>query len=116
MCIRVDANGWGDGAGTHVSVHVYRMQGAHDYELYKKNTYSITIQLVNHKNEQDQHKKTVHGLLYNHGRETEDKTIIGYGIPQFIAHDDVESSTETRMYLVNDCMTWRVCYINLTSY
>ena len=25
MCLRVDANGWGNGAGTHVSVHVFFM-------------------------------------------------------------------------------------------
>ena len=26
----------GDGAGTHVSVHVYRMQGEHDHELFRE--------------------------------------------------------------------------------
>ena len=56
----------GDGAGTHVSVHVYRMQGEHDHELFtRKHTYTITIQLVNHNNErEDQHKQDCAWLYY----------------------------------------------------
>ena len=33
MCIRVVANGWGYGAGTHVSVYVHLMRGEHDSRL-----------------------------------------------------------------------------------
>ena len=43
----------GDGAGTHVSVHVYRMQGEHDHELFRETSPPIILQLVNHNNEQD---------------------------------------------------------------
>ena len=30
MCINVHANGWSNGAGTHVSVTVYLMRGEYD--------------------------------------------------------------------------------------
>ena len=33
MCLGVDANGDGDGAGTHVSVFVTIMRGEHDDKL-----------------------------------------------------------------------------------
>ena len=111
MCIRVDANGWGDGAGTHVSVHVFFMEGNCRVQLDRTNFYFyVTIQLVNHSNEQDQYEKT---LCFVGGdpkyRKTHgDMTKLGCGIPQFIAHDDIESSTDTKLYIINDCLTWRV--------
>ena len=47
MCIRVDANDLGDGAGTHVSVHVYRMQGVNmDHELLQRKYLSITLHVI----------------------------------------------------------------------
>ena len=61
MCIRVDANSWGDGAGTHVSVHVFFMEGNYSAQVvhYSSFYHDITIQLVNHSNEQDQYEKTL---------------------------------------------------------
>ena len=38
---------------------------------------------------------------------------LGYG--QFISHTEVESSTETRRYIVNDCLTFRVTKIVVHS-
>ena len=115
MCIRVDANGWGDGAGTHLSVHTYCMR-CDILSKYKCYDYMITIQLVNHKNEQNQHEKTVHGSTYEYRKVTKDKTYLGYGNPQFITHADVESSSETRLHLFNDCLTWRVCRIDYCNF
>ena len=39
----------------------------------------------------------------------EEKAAKGWGCPQFITHTNkVESSTTTRRYIVNDCLTFRV--------
>ena len=35
MCLRVDAGGYGDGKGTHVSVYLHLMKGPHDDKLEK---------------------------------------------------------------------------------
>ena len=122
MCLRVDANGWGDGTGTHVSVHVFFMNAEYDQHMMNELTgsggrsllatgaYYVTIQLVNHKIEQGPHEKTVQYIL-NRGTfkgDTKHETSLGYGITQFISHDDLESSSDSRQFIINDCLTWRV--------
>ena len=59
MCINVKANGRGIFAGTHVSVYVYLMKGEYDSRLVWPFRGDITIQLVNHNNDQDHHEWTV---------------------------------------------------------
>ena len=49
MCLEVYANGYDDGAGTHVSVGVRLMRGEHDDQLKWPFEGDITGQLVNHK-------------------------------------------------------------------
>ena len=123
MCLRVDANGWGNGAGTHVSVHVFFMNAEYDSYMinelngsgssYQNSVYYFTIQLVNHNIEQGPHKKTVHYILDRTDESEGHKTSLGYGITQFISHNDLESSSsDSRQFIVNDCLTWRVSAIN----
>ena len=47
MCLRVDANGWGDGTGTHVSAANYLMRGEYDDDLLWPFRGEITFQLIN---------------------------------------------------------------------
>ena len=47
MCINVDANGWGSGKGTHLSVFGYLMRGDFDDDLQWPFEGAITIQLLN---------------------------------------------------------------------
>ena len=49
MCIRVDANGQGNGKGTHVSLFVYMMKGEFDSHLKWPFKGEITVELVNQK-------------------------------------------------------------------
>ena len=123
MCIRVDANGWGNGAGTHVSVHVFFMNAEYDHSMmnelkgsgsscFENSAYYFTIQLVNHKIEQGPHEKTVQYILNKRnfkGEAEGHETSLGYGITQFISHNDLESSSsDSRQFIINDCLTWRV--------
>ena len=62
--IRVDANGWGDGAGTHVSVYVFFMEVNNHVPVDRTSfCYDVTIQLVNHSNEQDQYDIARHTVI-----------------------------------------------------
>ena len=47
MCLRVDANGWGRGSGTHVSVIIHLMRGEYDDHLLWPFRGEITVQLIN---------------------------------------------------------------------
>ena len=113
MCINVSANGTGDGAGTRVSVYVHLMRGEYDRWLVWPFRGDVTIQLVNHNNDQDHREMTVHfkDAAVAHGERGE----VWAGYTQFISHADVESSTETRRYIINDCLTFRVTKIVVDS-
>ena len=47
MCLEVDANGWGDGSGTHVSAFIRFMRGEYDDDLLWPFRGEITFQLIN---------------------------------------------------------------------
>ena len=121
MCIFVDANGRGSGAGTHVSVYVHLMRGEYDSRLVWPFRGDITIQLVNHNNDHDHRNHTVYfsdaaATSGSANRVTTGEIATkGLGYGQLISHTEVESSTETRRYIVNDCLTFRVTKIVVHS-
>ena len=112
MCIRVKANDilWQG----YMTVYVHLMRGEYDNMLKWPFRGDITIQLVNHNNGRDHHEKTVNfsfsSVLFDAGERVTSREIAGAGrgIDQFITHTKVESSTETRRYIDNDCLTFRV--------
>ena len=121
MCIRVDANGSGSGAGTHVSVYVHLMRGEYDSRLVWPFRGDITIQLVNDSDDHGHEKET---LPFNDAavaagsanRVTKRERVIkGWGFRKFISHTQVKSSTRTRRYIINDCLTFRVSKIVVHS-
>ena len=81
MCIRVKVYGVLSDYGTHVSVYVYLMRGEYDSKLVWPFKVAITIQVVNHNNDQDHHVKTV-DLKYN--RVTAGETGQGTCTPLYI--------------------------------
>ena len=111
MCIRVDAND--SDAGTHVSVCVCLMRGEYDSRLVWPFRGDITIQLVNHKNDHNHHERTMpfSDAAVASGvskRVTSGKRGNAWGYATFISHTDVESSTRTRRYIINNRLTFRV--------
>ena len=122
MCLKVYANGKGDGAGTHVSVYVYLMRGEHDDKLTWPFRGDITIQLVNQNEDQDHVKKIVHFTDENvaaddiSGRVTSgERAKIGWGFATFISHPTLESAAGTKQYLKNDCLKFRVTKVLVHS-
>ena len=119
MCVRVDANGHGDGAGTHVSVFVYLMRGEYDSQLVWPFRGDITIQLVNHNNDQYYCETVPYddaaGSSTCNRVTSGERSGNGRGYHKFITHAKVESSTNTKRYIVNDCLTFRITKIVVHS-
>ena len=128
MCLIVDANGHGNGAGTHLSMFVHLMRGEHDNKLNWPFQGDITIQLLNQKQEEEHVEKTLYfddkaiagGCA---DRVTSGEYGGGWGYDQFISHTAVVSITahyggtewRTTQYLHNDCLKWRVSNIVVHS-
>ncbi len=112
ICLRVDANGWGTGKGTHVFVYVCFMRGEFDDCLKWPFRGRISWQLLNQVNGKD-HK--IHSLDYNDktpneycNRVTEGERSVGWGRPTFIAHSELEPK-----YLRNDTLLFQICNVNI---
>ena len=114
MCIAVSAYGTGKGAGSYVTMLVHLMRGEYDNRLIWPFRGDITVQLVNHRNDQDRCEMTV---PFNDAAvagnvsdrvTSELRATKGLGNTKFISHSTVEYPTETRQYIINDSLTWRV--------
>ena len=121
MCIRVRPSGQGSGAGTHVAVLVHLMRGEYDSRLVWPFRGDITIQLVNYSNDQDHYELTVpFNAAVAAGQVSDrvtsgERAVTGLGFERFISHTAVESSTKTRRYIINDCLTFRITKIVVHS-
>ena len=119
MCLRVDANGDGKGAGTHVSVFVYLMQSKYDDQLKWPFRGYITIQLLNQRKNEGHWEKTITfddsvGQRANAVRVVgQEMHTNGWGYHKFIAH--TELNTEDKEYLKDNCFKFRVPKIVVKS-
>ena len=124
MCLGIDANGYGSGKNTHVSVVVRMMKGEFDSHLEWPFEREITVQLVNQNKGGEHYEKKPVELTdatkagYNNVfcRCTEgDKSKTGWGSPQFISHYDLYKPEEGKEYLKNDTLKFRVTNIVVIS-
>ena len=114
MCIRVDANGNGDGKGTRSSVYAYLMQGPYDDDLLWPFQGAITIQLLNQLEDGNHHTYTFN---FN---ETTDPTVINrvtsgeragsaWGTSIFLPHTQLDLNTKGNCrYLKDDQLKFRI--------
>ena len=104
MCVKVNFN-----VGLNcMSVSVYLMRGEYDSRLVWPFRGEITMQLVNHNNDRDHYVCTmdsIHGAMRVTSGE---RSVSRCSTSQLITHTEVESSTRTRQYIVNDCLTFRI--------
>ena len=119
MCIKVFANGNGDGACTHVSVFVYLMRGEYDDRLVWPFHANVTIQVINQKSNQEHFQKTIYFNKeadndgYSHRVISKERSSQGWGDPEFICHSELEFVTDTRQYIKDKCMKLRVTKVDL---
>ena len=112
MYIRVDANGWGDGADTHVSVFAFLMKGENDDNLIWPFTGVVTVELLNQLADKAHHQNTI---TYPEDKDdTTNRRVVdgergpdGFGRPAFISHADLGPAT-ARQFLRDDCLYFRV--------
>ena len=121
MCLRVDANGWGDGEGTHVSVFVTLLRGEHDDDLLWPFRGYITLQLCNCREDTGHLDST---LSFDDclgddvsGRVTEgEQAASGFGQPHFTPHTALcYNASKNTEFLVNDTLKFRVTALKLTN-
>ena len=123
MCIRIDANGQGDGKGTHVSLFVYMMKGEFDSHLKWPFQGEITVELVNQKEGGD---NLVRKLLEHTSTNLDDhiescqrvtdgnRAKKGRGLGKFIAHSDLYKPEEDKEYLVNDTLIFKITNVKVS--
>ena len=120
MCLRVDANGWGDGAGTHVGVGIHLMYGGRDDRLTWPLSGNIMVQLVNQRRDNGHIEKTFDFNDNTSGeckcRVTEGEVaLVGWGCEQFIPHSSLQyDDYKHTEYLKNDCLQFRITQVKLT--
>ena len=121
MCLRVDANGDGDGKGTHVSVHAYLLQGEFDDHLKWPFRGHVVIQLCNQL--QDKYHR---GYTIDFSETTAARVISrvtsgeraegGWGCLIFIPHKDLNfNPTNNCQYLKNDCLHFQIVAVESLS-
>ena len=112
MCINVDANGFGNGKGTHISVFVYLMQGENDDLLPWPFTGTVTYELLNQLENKNHHSLSTMFPQEDKAsqrvvnRETSSN---GYGHPRYIAHSKLGyNKTKNCQFLKDDCLYFRI--------
>ena len=111
MCLRVDANGWGDGQGTHISVHIYLMKGPFDEHLRWPFKGEITINLLGQKRFHAVKVTFTESTPAAYASRVSDSEIAGngWGYSKFISHDELY----TQQFLTNNCLYFRIAHVEL---
>ena len=105
MCLKVAANGWAEGKGTHISVYVHTMRGEFDEQLKWPFRRDITVQMLNW---EEPYARTISfddttvdftasRVMYGERAE------IGQGFCRFASHFDIQSKYLKKWLPENIC-------------
>ena len=118
LCLRVFANGSGNGKGTHISIHATLMKGDYDNNLQWPFEGDIVIELLNWRENNNHYNcgDTIHLNRHNDSdggitsRVTEGECApMSTGIYCFISHSSLLYNPDTNTeYLQDDCLRLRV--------
>ena len=119
MCLRVDANGYSRGKGTHVSVFARLMRGEFDDHLKWPFQGHVTVAMLNQL--EDNHHNTYSIRFTNTtddeivGKVTDrEKVPDGWGRPTFMAHSDLNyKPAKNCQYLKYDCLRFQIVNFEL---
>ena len=108
FCLKVYANGYGSGEGSHLSIYAYIMKGQHDDRLQWPFTGTIIIELLNWLEDKEHYERTLSiGTNDDFARVTKGKYGKQLGYHQFISQSSLNSPTNPQ-YLYQDCIHGRV--------
>ena len=114
ICPRVDANGFGEGKGTHISVSCTVMSGENDDALSWPLSADVVITMFNWR-ENKQHRDYTIG--FNKGPSNARATTVGmgkygWGSPKFAAHSSLPYNSNTKTeFLKEDCLIFKITSI-----
>ena len=112
MCIRVDANGYGDGKGTHVSVFAFLMRGENDDHLLWPFTGTVTVELLNQledKNHYSGETRFPQDSLASQRVMDGERAPTGYGHQCYIPHSDLGyDEAKNCQYLKDNCLYFSI--------
>ena len=116
MCLNVDANGYGEGKGTHVSVYVTLMQGDNDDNLKWPFKGTIKVSLLNQLEDEQHHTKPLwspdRNVPANACKRVEGARARGaysYGVHKFIPHKNLAYQSDKKQhFLKDDTLLFRV--------
>ena len=112
ICIRVVANGSGDGKGTHLSVFAHIMHGENDGHLPWPFSGTVTVMLLNQLEDKCHHSGGIDFRPHENGSqrvEEGERSQWSCGIHCFIAHTSLEyNASKNCRYLLNDCLYFRI--------
>ena len=117
MRLLVDAKGYGDGAGTHVSVFVQIIQGEYDDTLRWPYTGSVTYEIINWKDDRNHITKIVdfseEGTIADGcgNKPTGKKNNNSWGYFKVLSHNELYGSNS--QYVNNDILCIRVSSITV---
>jgi hypothetical protein len=103
MVLRVDAGGWGEGKGTHVSLAVYMKEGEFDQTLKWPFRGTVSVQVLS----QVKHETTE--KCFSFLTQSKEKAMKGVGSATFVSHSDLAS----KHYLKDDSLVFRISKIEL---
>ena len=119
MCLDVNANGSGDGRGTHVSVFAFLMRGEFDDHLEWPFRGHVTVAMLNQLEDDNHIIKTIPFTETSEskhiGRVTiGDRAPGAWGCPTFIAHTDLKyNPVKNCQYLKYDCLCFQIVKVEL---
>ena len=104
MCINVDANGDGDGRGTHVSVFTELLQGHYDNQIHWPFLGTVTYELLNPLGDNNHHSK-VSTFVARENMRVGNRC----GYSKFILHSSLSHNSVTNtQYLLDNTLYFRV--------
>ena len=104
MCIGIDANGYGDGKGTHVSVYTELLEGRYDNQLHWPFVGTVTYELLNQMADYNHHKMDI-------AYDASDNMRVGSEViyQDFLPHSSLGHNPATNtQYLLDDTLYFRV--------
>ena len=117
LCLRVLANGYGKGKGTHISIYARLMKGDYDNSLQWPFEGEIVVKLLNWREDNCHYQGGLIKFSRRGGSATSRVTEGGYapksnGILCFISHSSLFYNPDTNTeYLQDDCLRLRVANI-----
>lgn len=112
MCIKVDANGYGCGKESHISVYAYLMRGENDEHLAWPFSGSVNVELLNQLEDKNHHSKSI---LFHPDSPASKRPVdydiapSGYGYRCYISHSALTyNANKNCQYLQNDCLSFQI--------